>query len=165
MSKYVEKNLYENEWIVMQAKRSVWGLVGRWIFGILCFWMLLIPLIRAIVKTIIFTHIELVLTNKRIVHKEGVFNTRSFDVPLNKIQDVRVKTTFFGRMFNSNKIYITTPEGVIEERIHNADEFKSVILGQIDQFEEDRLVRQAQWTAQAMAMNSPMPPMGGYRRY
>lgn len=164
MGKYVEKHLYENELIADYAKRCRWKLAGQWVLGILFCWLLLAPLVYAIVKTVEFTHNELVLTNKRIVHKMGVFNTRSFDIPLNKIQDVRVNTTFFGRIFNTNNIFITTPEGVIVERIHNADEFKSVILGQIDQFEEDRLVRQAQWTAQAMAMNSPRPPMGGYRR-
>jgi uncharacterized membrane protein YdbT with pleckstrin-like domain len=153
MGKYVERHLYENELIADYAQRCRWRLAGQWVFGILFCWLLLIPLFYAIIKTIQFTHIELVLTSKRIVHKEGVFNTRSFDVPLDKIQDVRVVTTLTGKIFNTNKIYITAPEGVIVERIHNADEFKSVILGQINQFEEDRLVRQAQWTAQAMSMN------------
>lgn len=94
MSKYVEKNLYENELIVMQAKRSVWGLVGRWIFGILCCWMLLIPTILAIIATVKYNCTELTLTNKRLVRKEGVFRTESVDVPLNKIINVSVKTTF-----------------------------------------------------------------------
>ena len=164
MGKYVEKHLYENELIADYAKRCRWKLAGQWVLGILGCWLLLVPLVYAIVKTVQFTHIELVLTNKRIVHKMGVFNTRSFDIPLNKIQDVRVNTTFFGRVFNTNKIYITTPEGVIEERIHNADEFKSIILGQIDHFEEDRLARQAQWTAQAMMMQAPRMPMNRRRK-
>lgn len=154
MGKYVEKHLYENELIVEEAKRDKWGLIGSWVLGILFCWLLLIPLILAIKKTVIFTRVELILTNKRIVYKRGVFNTKSFDVPLNKVQDVRVQTTFWGRAFNTNKIYIVTSTGsMIVEKIQDADEFKSIILGQINQFEEDRLARQAQWTAQAMAQS------------
>ena len=185
MGNYVEKHLYENELIVEKAQRDCWGLIGIWvltltfalvaaaaallviqkvfdfttvllvaagIFGV----AFLISLIVAIYKTIIFTRTELVLTNKRIVYKRGVFSRKSFDTPLNKLQDVRVETTFWGNVFNTNKIYISTLAGsLIVEKIQNAEEFKSIILGQINQFEEDRLARQAQWTAQAMAKNVP----------
>ena len=151
MSKYVEKNLYENEWIVMQAKRSVWGLVGRWIFGILCCWMLLIPTILAIVATVKYNCTELTLTNKRLVRKEGVFRTESVDVPLNKIINVSVKTTFWGKVFNTNRIYIHTEVGRIVDKLHGAIDFKNTILGQIDSFDEYRMAQQANWTAQAMA--------------
>ena len=151
MSRYVEKNLYETELIVDEARRDKWGLIGTWIVGILFFWLLLIPLIIAIKETVAFTRTELVLTNKRIVRKSGVFHTKAFDAPLNKILNVYVETTFWGRVFNTNKIRITTALGVIVDRIENADDFKSTILGQIDQFEEARLARQAAWTAQAFA--------------
>lgn len=151
MGNYVEKNLYENELIVDKARRDKWGLIGTWVVGILFCWVLLIPLIIAIKETVVFTRTELVLTNKRLVRKSGVFHTKAFDAPLNKILNVYVETTFWGRVFNTNKIRITTALGVIVDRIENADDFKSTILGQIDQFEEARLARQAAWTAQAMA--------------
>ena len=150
MSRYVEKHLYENELIVEKANRDKWGLIGRWIFGILCFWMLLIPLISAIKHTVIYTHTELVLTNKRIIRKSGVFRTTAFDAPLDKILNVYVVTTFWGRIFNSNRIYIATEHGVIVDKLANADEFKGIILGQIDHLQESRLALQATWTAQAM---------------
>ena len=151
MANYVEKNLYENELIVEKARRDKWGLVGAWIFGILFCWLLLIPLFAAIKKTVEFRNTELVLTNKRIVRKSGVFRTKAFDAPLSKILNVYVETTFWGKVFNTNKIRITTALGVIVDKIQNADDFKSTVLGQIDQFEEARLARQAAWTAQAMA--------------
>ncbi len=185
MGNYVEKHLYENELIVEKAQRDSWGLIGTWVLT-LVFALIaaaavllvvqevfsfttvllvvagvfavafLIALIVAIRKTVVFTRTELVLTNKRIVYKRGVFSRRSFDTPLNKLQDVRVETTFWGNVFNTNRIFISTSTGsLIVERIKNADEFKSIILGQINQFEEDRLARQAQWTAQAMANNAP----------
>ncbi len=186
MGNYVEKHLYENELIVEKAQRDSWGLIGIWVLTLVfalvaaaaallviqkvfdfttVLWVIagvfgvafVISLIVAIRKTIIFTRTELVLTNKRIVYKRGVFSRKSFDTPLNKLQDVRVETTFWGNVFNTNRIFISTSTGsLIVERIQNADEFKSIILGQINQFEEDRLARQAQWTAQAMAKNVPV---------
>ncbi|MBO7297706.1 MAG: PH domain-containing protein [Clostridia bacterium] len=156
MSRYVENNLYENELIVEAAKRDRWGLVGWWIFGILCFWLLLIPTILAIKHTIIYCHTELVVTNKRIVRKWGVFHTQAFDAPLDKILNVYVDASFWGRIFNSKRIRINTAFGVIVERIADADDFKSVILGQIDQYQEARLALQANWTAQAM-VNATAP--------
>ncbi len=151
MASYVEKNLYENELIVEKARRDKRGLVGAWILGILFCWVLLIPLIVAIKKTVVFKNTELILTNKRIVRKSGVFRTKAFDAPLSKILNVYVETTFWGKVFNTNKIRITTALGVIVDKIQNADDFKSTVLGQIDLFEEERLARQAAWTAQAMA--------------
>lgn len=156
MGRYVEKNLYEQEFIVEKARRDKWALVGKWIFGILFFWVLLIPLIMAIKETVIFNHTELVLTNKRLIYKSGVFHTKAFDAPLAKIHNVYVETTFWGKVFNTNTIRVTTERGVIVDRIEHADDFKNTILGQIDQFEESRLVRQANWTAQAMHKSQEM---------
>lgn len=180
MGKYVEKCLYDNEWIVEKAKRDKWGLIGRWALVVLTaalcltalvfafktdnlyLWiasivtgvLFLIPFIVAIKETIIFNCIELIVTNKRIVRKSGVFHTQAFDVPLSKILNVYVETTFWGRVFNTNKIRINTAIGVIIDKLADADDFKNTILGQIDQFEEERLARQAAWTGRALSPNS-----------
>lgn len=159
MGRYAEHNLYENEYIVEKAPRDVWGLVGAWIFGVTCFWMLFIPLIVAIKKTVIFTHTEIVLTNRRLICKSGVFHTKSKDVPLLKIQGVYVDISFWGRIFNVGTIYIDTEYGTIKWKIQDADEFKTTIIGQIDQFERERLSSQSIWTAQALLDGMRM--MGG----
>ncbi len=156
MARYVENHLYENELIVEKAQRDKWGLVGKWVLGILFCWLLFIPLIIAIKETVVYNHTELVLTNKRIVRKAGVFHTRAFDVPLNKVFGVYVETTFWGKIFNVYTIRIASVLGVIVERIQNGDDFKSVILGELDQFEEARLARQASWTGQAMVRALPV---------
>lgn len=153
MSRYVENHLYENELIVEIARRDIWALVGKWILGILFCWLLLIPFIGAIVATVRYTHTEFVLTNKRLIRKSGVIRRRAFDVPLNKILNVYVESTFWGRVFNANKIRITTAVGVITDKVRNADKLKGAIFNQINVFEEERLARQANWTAQAMAGN------------
>ncbi len=183
MGKYVERNLYENEWVVEKAPRDVWGLVGWWILGVLFCWVLFIPLIKAIKETVIFNTTEFVLTNKRVIYKWGVFHTRALDVPLLKVKSVTVDRGFWGRIFNVGSIHIETPKGSIRERLQDAEEFKTAILAQIDQFELDRLSLQADWTAQALLRGSngvnpyapkqPQPapetspefdPYGGYGR-
>jgi uncharacterized membrane protein YdbT with pleckstrin-like domain len=151
MGKYAEKHLYEQELIVQVVKRDRWSLVGKWIVGILFCWLLLIPFFMAVAATIEYKNTEFVLTNKRLIRKSGVLNRRAFDVPLGKILNVYVETTFWGRVFNANTIRITTAFGVITDKVRDADDFKRAILGQMDNMEEMRLARQATWTAQALA--------------
>lgn len=174
MGRYVEKHLYENELIVEKARRDNWGLIGWWTFTVLLIaapvaaivlgyqtlglGLCALPAIAflvAFVKSVKFTHVEFVLTNKRVIHKKGVFSTQALDAPLNKIVDVYVKTTFWGRIFNTNKIRITTECNRIEDKIRSADDFKGTILGQMDHAEEEKLARQAAWTAQMMAKVMP----------
>ena len=176
MGKYVEKSLYENELIVEKAQRDNWALIGCWVLNILIaaviavgtallvqfteytflsllYILLLFPIIAILKNSIIFTCTELVLTNKRIIRKSGVFHTKAFDAPLDKIQNVYVETTFWGRVFNSNLIRITTVHGIIVDRICNAEQFKTLILSQMEHYDEFRYSRQADWTAQALAGN------------
>ncbi|MBE7085999.1 MAG: hypothetical protein E7366_02480 [Clostridiales bacterium] len=151
MSKYVERHLYENEYIVEKASRDVWGIVGVWVLGVLFCWLLFVPLIIAIKETVIFANTELVLTNKRLIKKTGVFHSCAKDIPLTKIQSVHVDVDFWGKIFNVGIIYIDTPKGnFVTARLQDTDEFKNIILGQIDQYENDRMARQADWNAEAL---------------
>ena len=150
MGKYVERNLYENEVIVEKADRDAWGLFGWWVLAVFFFWVLFVPLITAIVKTVQFKHTELILTNKRIIRKTGVFQKRVFDAPLHKIQSVYVIAGFWNRVFNIASIRIITMNGIIIDRIADADDFKTTILGQLDMFQSDNMSRQAEWTAKAL---------------
>lgn len=132
MGKYVKKHLHENEYIVEKARRDSWGLFGWWILGILFCWLLFIPLIKAIKETVVYSKTELILTNKRIIRKSGVFHKQVFDSPLAKIQGVYIDSTFLGRIFNVSTIRIITMNGIIVERIADGDDFKSSILGETD---------------------------------
>ena len=154
MSRYAERYLNENEWVVEVAPRDKWGLVGWWILGILFFWLLFIPLVKAIKETVVYNCTELVLTNKRLICKQGVFHVRSKDIPLLKIQGVYVDIGFWGRIFNFGTIHIDTEYGHISFDLQDADDFKASILGQIDRFELDRLADQSLWTARAMLHGS-----------
>lgn len=154
MGRYVEKHLHDDEIVVDKVKLSKWGLLGKWIVGILFCWLLLIPVFSAIKATVIFTHRECVLTNKRVVAKKGVFNIATYDVPLDKIIDVGVAIKFWGRVFNVHNIRITSEQGDITIKgVSNALSFKNALMAQIEQQQENRLARQASWTAQALFQN------------
>ncbi len=152
MSKYVEKNLGKNETVIKKANLNGLFLLSAWLKGILFCWLLLIPTIKAIIKTVQFRNIELAFTNKRIVGKVGVANTKALDAPLNKIQNVSVEQKLGGKIFNYSRIVINTAAGAYNfDAIQNGNDFKSMLMAQIDQFEEDRLAQQANQMAQAMA--------------
>lgn len=152
MANYVEKSLGKNEVIVKQADRNALFLIPTWLKGILFFWVLLIPLIKAIIATIKFTHVELAITNKRVIGKIGVFNTKSLDAPLNKVQNVSCEQKLFGKIFNYSTVKISTAAGEYEfDAVKSGESFKGMLLSQIDQYEEDRVKQQASEMASAMA--------------
>jgi len=152
MSKYVDNNLGKNETIVKKASLNPIFLVFKWLVGILFFWLLFIPTIKAVIYTVKFFHIELAVTNKRVMGKIGVINTKSLDAQLNKIQNASVEQGFFGKIFNFGNVRIDTAAGKYEFfGIKNADEFKGILMSQIDQYEEDRIKQQASEMANAMA--------------
>ena len=152
MSKYVEQNLGKNEVIVKKADRNGLFLLSTWLKGILLCWLLLIPTIKAIIATVQFNHVELAITNKRVVGKTGVVNTKALDASLNKIQNVSVTQKLGGKIFNYSTIKINTAAGEYQfGAIKHADAFKNMLMAQIDQFDEDRMTQQADQMAQAMA--------------
>ena len=152
MESYVEQNLSKNETIIKKAELSPFALVSAWIYGILFFWLFLIPTIKAIIKTVEFSHIELAVTNKRIVGKTGILNTKTLDAPLNKIQNVGESRTFGGKIFNYSSVTINTAARAFRfDDIKDAAAFKNTVLAQIDQYENDKITEQAKQMASAMA--------------
>ena len=151
MGKYVEKNLGKNETIVKKADKTALALIGKWIFGILFCWLLLIPLVKAIIFTVQYTHIELAVTNKRVIGKTGVVSTKALDAPLNKIQNASAKQNLFQKIFNYGEIRIDTAAGMyLFAGVKSPDAFKRILMNQIDQYEEDKIKQQAAEMASAM---------------
>ncbi len=152
MGNYAEKNLVKGEQIVKVANRNGLALLSIWIKGILFCWVLLIPLIKAIINTIKFFKTELTLTTKRVVGKEGVVNVKALDAPVNKVQNISTKQGFWGKIFNYSDIQINTAAGTfVFSYIKNADAFKGAIIQQSDIIEEERIKQQASEMAAAMA--------------
>lgn len=68
----------------------------------------LYPLGRAAQKFLTWKTEEYVVTNYRIIQIEGLINKRTLDSALEKINDLRMTQSVFGRMFNYGTIEILT---------------------------------------------------------
>lgn len=143
MSKYVEKNLIKNEEIIIKAKFSKIIITFKMIGGILFFWLLFIPLVKAIYFAFNLNSSELAITNKRVIAKKGVFNTKVFDAQLDKIQNITISQNFWGKVFKYSTIDINTAseeENAFRfEYVKDADKFKSYINEQIDINQKEQL--------------------------
>lgn len=154
MGKYVEKNLNNNEQIVKNAELNGIVLFWSWFWGILFCWVLLIPTIKAIAKTIAFKNIELALTNKRLIGKKGFVHRETLDIPLNKVESIHVEQSLWGRMFHYGEIHISTSgfTNLYFEMVKNPDDFKRMCMNEIDTYEAERLKKQNMEATQALAI-------------
>lgn len=121
---YVEsKVLLKDEQIVKKVRLNSIVLVLAWIWGISGCWLLLIPTIKAISKTIRFKTTELVVTNKRVIEKYGWLNIYCDEMSLGKIENITTKQTFWGRIFNYGDICIqgTNRNNVIFGMVKNPE--------------------------------------------
>lgn len=152
MGKYVDQSLGRNESVVEEAKLSPVSLVIAWIGGIVFCWLLFIPTIKALIRTIDFFKTELAFTNKRVIGKVGIINTKAMDAPLNKIQNVSVSSGFFGKIFGYGRIDIHTAAGAYHyDYIRKPDDFKGRLMAQMDIYDEERIKSQASEMASAIS--------------
>ena len=132
MNTYVEKNLSANEKIEFAAEFNGLFLIWKWILGILFFWLLLIPTIKAITATITFHNRTLCVTDKRVIGRTGVFETKSIDSPLNKIDSVVIHQTLGGKIFNYSTVVISSASNSIYfEGVKSAEKFKKSLMEKI----------------------------------
>lgn len=151
MGKYVERNLNLKETILKNAELNKVQLVVAWLWGIVGCFLLFIPTINAIKKTIRYFNTELSVTDKRIIGKAGFINSAALDAPLNKIQNVTVTSGLLGKIFNYGNIEIQTAgDAIAFYGIKDADKFKKFLMNQIEEYENEKIKAQAQELAAAM---------------
>lgn len=99
---------------------------------------LLFPLATMIRDILLWSHHMIVVTNRRIMQVTGIFNKNVIDSSLEKVNDVKMKQTALGRMFNYGDIEILTASelGVnLFRRIDDPVGFKTAMLNAKDQLE------------------------------
>ena len=146
MSGYIERVLNRDENLILEGKTHWTVLLPHFVlmFVYVGFVTIIPPLISMFTTVLVFT-------NKRVIGKTGLIKTRELDSPLNKINNVLVTSGLVGKIFNYSTVVITTSSGSYEfKRVSRGRAFRSALLAQIDQYEEDRIKRQAQEVAQAM---------------
>lgn len=149
---YVQNNLNKNEELILESKKAGICLLGVWLKGILLCWLLFIPTIKAIIKTIAFKKATIGLTNKRLVGRVGIINTVSLDCPIEKVQNVNVQSGFFGKIFKYGTVEIVTAgNSFFVMGVKNVESFKSAIMNQIEVAKEEERKANAAEMAKAMA--------------
>lgn len=177
MSTYIEQNLGKDEvlisksrvhWVTLILRVVVAFIVYKiceWVIALFISFLSLIfkdmpvyVIVNVIVALLVilppilqmFTT-DLAFTNKKVLGKIGIINTKSLDSPLNKINNVSVSSGLGGKIFGYGTIIITTSSGsYLFKGMANANAFKLNLLEQISQFDEDKIKKQAVEMAQAM---------------
>jgi len=110
--------------VVNASDYAVWiGLAG----GII----LLIPIISMAHDILVWSHHQYIVTNWRVVQISGIINKNVIDSSLEKVNDVKLIQSFFGRMFGYGDVEILTASelGVNQfKRIEDPVHFKTAML-------------------------------------
>src|SRR5512138_2656670 len=98
------------------------------IYGLI---LVLVPLAGIFNDIVVWRNKAYVVTNRRVIQIEGVFNKNVVDSSLEKVNDVKMSQSFWGRMFGFGDIEILTASelGVnLFHEIANPVEFKTSML-------------------------------------
>lgn len=145
----LQQNLQKDEEIVYVAKVHWACLIPHIIL------MLVIIGFFTIVPAIIRMYTtELFITNKRLVGKLGLINTKTLDTPLNKINNTSVKNGLGGKIFGYGDLTVTSSSGAYNFRgIANPSAFRSSLMEHIELYDEARIKKQAAEMVSAMKQN------------
>lgn len=152
---YIESLMSENERILLVARQhgfvlfssilleillSVLIIVGLTLAQILLpgvpaipagYILVLVPIIGMIRDILIWSNRQYIVTNRRVIQVTGVLSKEVLDTSLEKVTDVKMTQSFFGRLFGYGDIEILTASelGVnLFKNISNPVEFKTAML-------------------------------------
>src|SRR5829696_7920936 len=98
--------------------------------------LVLVPLIGMLRDILIWRNREYIVTNRRVIQINGVFSKDVVDSSLEKVNDVKMNQSFFGRMFDYGDIEILTASEVganTFKRIGEPIKFKTAMLNAKEQ--------------------------------
>lgn len=93
--------------------------------------LLLLPVTRGLYDFLTWQNVQYVVTNRRVVHLAGVVNKNVTDTSLEKVNDVKMEQSFFGRLFDFGDLEILTAseQGIDRfRRIGRPIRFKTAML-------------------------------------
>jgi uncharacterized membrane protein YdbT with pleckstrin-like domain len=111
--------------------------------------LLVIPLGMLTRDVLIWWNNQYVVTNRRVIQIRGVFNKNVTDSSLEKVNDVKMEQSFFGRMFDYGDIEILTASELGASRfawIEKPVRFKTAMLNAKERMGQDELPRRSSGT-------------------
>lgn len=98
--------------------------------------LLLVPLAGMLRDIIIWYNREYVVTNRRVIQISGVFRKDVIDSSLEKVNDVHLSQSFFGRLFDYGDVEILTASEIgvnLFRRIGDPVKFKTAMINAKEQ--------------------------------
>lgn len=109
----------------ISAAAVVYPLAG---FG---FVLVLVPLIGMLRDILVWNNREYIVTNRRVIQISGVLDKNVVDSSLEKVNDVKMSQSFFGRVFDYGDVEILTASETgdnLFKRIGDPIKFKTAML-------------------------------------
>jgi uncharacterized membrane protein YdbT with pleckstrin-like domain len=151
---YLETMLGENEHILLRARKHWSVLFGNIVLEIvliialivaaivllpivafpvapLGFILVLVPLVGMVRDSLIWYNRQYIVTNRRVIQSSGVFSKDVVDSSLEKVNDVKLSQSFWGRLFDYGDIEILTASEVganVFRSIGEPIKFKTAML-------------------------------------
>jgi uncharacterized membrane protein YdbT with pleckstrin-like domain len=172
---YLEEMLGENEQILLRARKHWSVLFGNIVLEIfliaaliiavilllpivafpvapLGFFLVLVPLIGMVRDFLIWYNRQYIVTNRRVIQTSGVFSKDVVDSSLEKVNDVKLSQSFWGRLFDYGDIEILTASEVganVFRSIGQPIKFKTAMLNAKERlgFEDELGVQVARATS------------------
>ena len=146
MALALKDGIMKDERVIYEAKVS-WATLIRHFFLMLIligFLTILFQIIKNLTTVLSFT-------NKRLIGRTGLVSTSAMDSPLNKIQNVAVNAGIMGKIFGYGTITVNTAAGnYVFPGISRPNEFRTTLVNQMEEYENDRVQKQAVEMARAM---------------
>lgn len=95
------------------------------------YFLVIIPILSMVYDIMKWRTHQYLVTNRRVIQFSGIFNKNVVDSSLDKVNDVRMTQSFFGRMFGYGDVEIMTASelGVnVFKRIGDPVKFKTAML-------------------------------------
>jgi uncharacterized membrane protein YdbT with pleckstrin-like domain len=102
-----------------------------WIVGVVGAVVMLIPIATMTRDILVWSHHQYIVTNWRVIQISGVINKNVLDSSLEKVNDVKMTQSFFGRIFGYGDIEILTGSELganLFRRIEEPVRFKTAMI-------------------------------------
>jgi len=111
------------------------------------FILVLVPLIGMLRDILIWRNREYIVTNRRVIQISGVFSKDVVDSSLEKVNDVKMSQSMFGRLFDYGDVEILTASEMginLFKRIGDPVKFKTAMLNAKEKLGYEGISPQAQ---------------------
>lgn len=104
---YIESSLSQSEKIEVTFPLHWASRLNLWACIVIGFFLMGLPWLYAIYEYYRLKNIEIAVTNKRVVLKQGIFGRYTEELKIDAIESIEIWQGVYGRMFGYGNVYIT----------------------------------------------------------